>query len=132
MKNSWIRGVAAAIMAAVVLGSVSVAHAGDNKQEKKAAKDGEEYYEGVISAVDFKANTVTVKKDEAGTMTFTSGAKTKFYARQKKEGAALSDFKVGDKVEVWYTVDAGTPTIHALGEKGAHAEHKEKKAEKSK
>jgi|ERR1051326_496611 Cu/Ag efflux protein CusF len=132
MKNGRIRGVAAAVVAAVVLSSACTAHANDNKLEKKAAKEGEQYYDGVISAVDFKANTVTVKKENAGTMTFTSGANAKFYARQKKEGAALTDFKVGDKVEVWYVVDNGTPTLHTLGEKGARAEHKEKKAEKGK
>src|SRR5690242_4240759 len=115
MTNGWIRGVAAAVAAAVVLGSVSIAQAGDNKQEKKAAKEGEQYYDGVISAVDFKANTVSVKKENnAGTMTFASGPNARFYAEQKKEGAALSDFKVGDKVEVWYTVDAGTPTLQTL------------------
>lgn len=132
MSKSWYRGVAAAVVAAVVLSSALVAQAGEAKSEKRAAKEGKEYFEGVISSVDFKAKTVTVKKDDAGSMTFATGADAKFYPKQKKEGGALSDFKVGDKVEVWYTVDAGNPTLHTLGEKGARAEHKEKQAVKGK
>jgi hypothetical protein len=133
MNNGWIRSVAAALVAAVVLGLAGVAQANDNKEEKKAAKENEQYFDGVISALDFKVNTVTVKADkDAGSMTFTSATDAKFFARQKKTGVTLSDFKVGDKVEVWYTVDKGTPTFHTLAEKGTHSERKEKKAEKGK
>jgi len=129
MKKSWIRGVAAAVVATAVFGSAFVAQAGDTKEEKKAAKQGEEFFDGEVSAVDFKAGTVTIKKKDAGTMTFTAAQASKFYVKQKKTGAALTDFKVGDKVEVWYTVDKGTPTIHTLAEQGSHAEKKAKKAE---
>lgn len=101
--------------------------AGEGKAEKKAAKEGEQYFEGEISAIDFKAKTVTVK-EKAGSMTFTCADTTKCYAKQKKEGAKLEDFKVGDKVEVLYVVTAGTPTCRRLAEKGSHADKKEKKA----
>src|SRR5690349_11289932 len=105
MRNNWIRGMAAAVVATAVFGSAFVAKAGDIQQEKKAAKKGEEYFDGDVSAVDFKAGTVTVKKKDAGTMTFAAAQASKFYVKQKKEGAGLSDFKVGDKVEVWYAVN---------------------------
>jgi Cu/Ag efflux protein CusF len=104
------------------------AHAGD---EKKAAKKGEQYFDGTISAIDFKARSVTVS-EKAGGMTFTCNDGTRFYAKQKKEGAKLDDFKVGDKVEVLYVVADGTPTVNRLAEKGAHADKKEKREEKQK
>ena len=132
MRKSCMHGVAAAVVAATILGSAFVAQAGENKEEKKAAKEGEEYLSGEISAVDFKANTVSVKKKDAGSMTFQSPASAKYYVKQKKEGATLSDFKVGDKVEVWYVVENGNPTVHRLGEEGAHAEKKARKEEKGK
>jgi len=132
MRNGWIRSVAAVVVAAAVVGSACLAHAGDNKQEKKAAKKGEEYFDGDVSAVDFKAGTVTIKKKDAGTMTFTVEQDSKFYVKQKKTGATLTDFKVGDKVEVWYTVSNGTSTIHTLAEQGSHVQKKEKQADKGK
>lgn len=108
----------------------AVTNAGDNREEKKAAKEGEQYFDGDISAVDFKAGTVTVK-EKAGSMTFTCDSATKFYAKHKKEAAKLEDFKVGDKVEVRYVVVAGTPTCKRLAEAGSRADKKEKKEEKA-
>jgi len=120
-----IRSIVRVVLAVAVAAGVWSAQAGE---EKKAAKEGKQFFEGVISAVDFKAGTVTVK-EKAGTMTFQCTDVTKYYAK-KKEGAALTDFKVGDKVDVQYTVVGGTPTCSRLAEEGSHADKKEKKEHK--
>jgi len=98
-------------------------------EERKAEKRGQEYFGGTISAIDFKAQTVTVKKKD-GVMTFRCASDCKFFAERVKEGAKLSDFKVGDKVEVYYTVANGEALCHRLAEKGSHADKKEKREEK--
>ncbi len=128
--KSWVRGVTVVGLAAAVMSFPLAARAGDAHQEKKAAKEGEEYYQGVVSAVDFKAGTVSVKQKDAGSMTFQAAPGSKYFVKEKKDGAMLTDFKVGNKVEVWYVVDRGTPTIRTLAEEGSHAEHRMKKDSK--
>lgn len=127
MKKGWVGGMAVALVVAAALVAPRMAAAGENKEEKKASKQGEEYFSGEINSIDFKAGTVAVKKKDSGSMTFQSATTTKYYVKQKKEGASMSDFKVGDKVEVWYVVENGTPTIHRLAEEGSHPEKKAKK-----
>ncbi len=129
MIKNWIRGAVALGLAAAVLGVTQTARAGESEGERKAAKEGEQFYGGVINAIDFKAGTVTIKKGDTGTMTFTCPQTAKYYVKTKKTGATLQDFKVGDKVSVYYTVDSGTPTAHELAESGSHAHKKEKKGE---
>jgi Cu/Ag efflux protein CusF len=70
-------------------------------------------YTGIIESIDSKAGTVIVKKDTES-KTFKLGDKTKFSTTDKKE-AALADIKVGDKVTVRYTEDAGVLTAIKIG-----------------
>ena len=98
-------------------------------EERKAEKRGQEYFGGTVSAIDFKAQTVTVKQKD-GSMTFRCASDSKFFVEHVKTGAKLTDFKVGDKVEVYYTVENGQPVCHRLAEKGSHADKKEKRETK--
>lgn len=104
--------------------------AGEKKEEKKAAKRGEQYFGGVISSIDFAGRKVTVAKKDAGSMTFQCTDTTRFFVKQKRDMAALKDFKVGDKVEVYYDEDKGVLLCHRLVEEGAKDEKIEKKLEK--
>jgi Cu/Ag efflux protein CusF len=114
-----------AVVALIGFGAVGPAAAG----ERQAAKRGQLSFEGVISAIDFKARTVTVKKKD-GTMKFQCAEDCKFYVEGVKEGAKLSHFKVGDKVEIYYSEQNGVLLAHRIAEKGAHADEKERREQR--
>ncbi len=75
------------------------------KAEKKEAKAKMKQVTGVVSAVDAKANTITVKKGKKET-TITVDDKTKIMVGKEKK--ALADVKAGDKVTVHYA-EAAAP-----------------------
>lgn len=112
-------------VAAITLAVALPAQAGERKAEKR----GQLSFEGTISAIDFKARTVTVKKKE-GTMKFECAENCKFFVKHVKESAKLSNLKVGDKVEVFYTEEGGSLVAHRIAERGSHADHKEKQQNK--
>ncbi len=75
------------------------------KAEKKEAKAKMKQVTGEVTAVDAKANTLTVKKGKKET-TINVDDKTKIMAGKAKK--ALADVKVGDKVTVHYA-EAAAP-----------------------
>ena len=82
--------------------------------EKKVEKPKHQFFSGAIDAIDAKANTVTIKhKDD--TKTFQCADKCKFVTEDKKPGATLSDFKVGDKVLVSYAEEDGKLVCLKIG-----------------
>ncbi len=70
---------------------------------KKEEKAKMKQVTGEVSAVDAKANTITVKKGKKET-TITVDDKTKIMVGKEKK--ALADVKVGDKVTVHYAAAA--------------------------
>ena len=115
--------IAVAVVALTLIPAVQAA--GEKKEEKK--HPGQQYYDGKISAIDFKAKTVSIAKKE-GSMTFSINDATKCFVEGKKEAAKLDDFKVGDKVNVLYQNVNGTLVASRLAEGGSNADAKEKKA----
>jgi Cu/Ag efflux protein CusF len=83
------------------------------EEAEKAPKPAKHQYTGLIESVDAAAKTVTIKKKEGDTKTFTCAEKCKLSA-QDKEGAELSDFKVGEKVVAFYTEEDGKNMLHKL------------------
>ena len=125
MSNKIVRSLVAVSLAAVAVTLIPAVRAGEKKEEKKHA--GQEYFEGKVSAIDFKAKTVTIAKKE-GNMIFAINDATKCFVEGKKDAAKLDDFKVGDKVNVLYKNVNGTLVASRLAEGGSHADEKEKKA----
>lgn len=100
------------------------------KEEKKAEKKAAaKQITGEVTAVDAKANTITVKSKKAE-VTVTVDDKTKFMPK----GKTMADVKAGEKVMVKYTEAEGKNTAKSVkieAAKKAKAEKKEeKKAEK--
>jgi ribosomal protein S1 len=81
--------------------------------EKKAApaKAAKKQVTGEVTAVDAKANTLTVK-GKAGDVMLSTDDKTKVMAGKDKK--ALADVKVGDKVTVKYTEAEGKNVAHKV------------------
>lgn len=79
---------------------------------------------GDVTAVDTKANTITIK-GKKGDVTVACDAKTKI--KMGKETKTLADIKVGDKVTAKYTETDGKMTAKSIAIKTA-----EKKAEPAK
>ncbi|HUI05956.1 MAG TPA: hypothetical protein VL486_03010 [Verrucomicrobiae bacterium] len=114
------------LMAGVALGEENAEAA---RFQKEAKKQGLMYFEGRISAIDFKANTVTIKKKE-GAMTFTCNDSTKYFIVGQKAEGKLSNFKVEEWARVFYSVKDGTPVATRLWQRGAFADKKERIEEK--
>jgi len=117
--------VAVIALVALALGFCGTANAG----EGKAAKRDQLSFEGTVSAVDLKAGTVTVKKKD-GSMTFQVPAECKIFVERVKTSAKLSHLKVGDKVELYYVAEDGDLVAQRIAERGAQADHKEKREDK--
>ncbi len=92
--------------------------------EKKAAAK-KMHVAGEVSAVDAKANTVTVK-GKKGDVTISVDDKTKFAPK----GKTIADVKAGEKVKAAYTEADGKNTATMVDIKAAPAKKEEKKAEK--
>jgi len=69
---------------------------------------------GTITALDAAKGSVTVKNKKDVEVTFVVTDKSKI-ATADKAVATLADLKVGDKVKVAYTEDAGTNTATKIG-----------------
>ncbi len=98
--------------------------------EKKAAKKKVMHRQvtGEVTAVDAKANTVTVKGKKAE-VTVTVDEKTKFMPK----GKTIADVTAGEKVMVKYTEAEGVNTAKSIKIEAKKAEKKKaKKAEKKK
>lgn len=97
--------------------------------EKKAAKKKVMHKQitGEVTAVDAKANTVTVKSKKAE-VTVTVDDKTKFMPK----GKTIADVTAGEKVMVKYTEAEGVNTAKSIKIEAKKAAKKAKKAEKKK
>ena len=83
------------------------------EETEKAPKPSKHQYTGLIESVDTTAKTVTIKKKEGDVRTFACAEKCKFNLKDK-QGAELSDFKVGEKVTAFYTEENGKNMLHKL------------------
>jgi len=112
------------------------APAAEKKEAAPAKKSAPKQATGEVTAIDAKANTITVKAKK-GDVTVGTDDKTKVMPK----GKAIADVKVGDKVKVVYTEADGkntakSVTIMPAPKKAAPAAEKkaapaaEKKAEK--
>jgi hypothetical protein len=95
----------------------------EKKAEKK--KVAHKQITGEVTAVDAKANTVTVKSKKAE-VTVTVDEKTKFMPK----GKTIADVTAGEKVMVKYTEAEGANTAKSIKIEAKKAEKKAKKAEK--
>jgi hypothetical protein len=124
MSKQWLRAVTTLSIAAIALAFAAPVRGQEAaaKPEKMAPK----HFTGVIQSADATAGVV-VKNNKDVTKTFKVGDKTKYSTADKKE-AALADLKVGEKVTVAYTEEAGVLTAHKIGVPES-AKKKEKNAE---
>ena len=95
----------AAVAVALVFALPSFAQDAKTKAEKPTHHD----FTGTITAVDAAKNTVTVKNKD-GEKTFVVTDKSKITTADKNVPATLADLKVGEKVKVTFTDNAGTLT----------------------
>jgi Cu/Ag efflux protein CusF len=110
MSRSVARSVFIAAVAALALAFSQPAR---GEETEKAPKPSKHQYTGLIESVDASARTVTIKKKEGDVKTFTCAEKCKL-SMKNKEGAELSDFKVGEKVVAFYTEEGGKNMLHKL------------------
>lgn len=111
MSKYLLRSAMAVSLAAVALAFAVPARAEEKapKAEKPKAHD----FTGTIESTDAAAGTVTVKNRKDETKTFTCDAACKYRTNDKKD-AAMSDFKVGDKVRISYTEEDGKMVCHRM------------------
>jgi Cu/Ag efflux protein CusF len=114
MSKHLLRAAMILSITAVAL-TASVRAQDTNAPAAKPAKPERKQFTGVIESIDAKAETVIVKKGTTSD-TFKIGEKTKYATVDKTKDAALTDIKVGDKVTVYYTLDAsGVMMAHKIG-----------------
>jgi Cu/Ag efflux protein CusF len=92
-----------------------------------APKPRPRHFTGLVESIDSTAGTAIVKKDTES-KTFKIGEKTKYSTLDKKD-ATVADIKVGDKVTVAFTEDAGVLTAVKIGPTDT-AKRKEKEEKK--
>ena len=107
-------------LTAVSFAAEKAAAPAEKKAEKKVAH---KQVTGEVTAVDAKANTITVKGKKAD-VTVNVDDKTKFAPK----GKTIADVKAGEKVMVKYTEAEGKNTAKSVKIEGA--KKAEKKAEK--
>ena len=94
-----------AAVAALAL-AIAVPAKAEEKAAKAAAKAPEQHQvTGTIEKIE--ADSVTVKNNKGELTVVVTDAKTKIATADKKEGAALADLKVSDKVLARYVVQDG-------------------------
>lgn len=86
-------------IAVAMSGTAFAAEGAKPKKSAAAEKAKTHQLTGEITALDAAAGTLTVKGKD-GDKSFKTDAATKVATADKKEGAALADLKVGDKVLV--------------------------------
>jgi len=94
---------------ALTLALPSFAEDAAPKKENKVAAGGHDFT-GAITAVDAAKGTVTIKGHKDVEKTFTIAETTKIVTTDKAV-ATLADLKVGEKVKVAYTEEAGKITV---------------------
>ena len=127
MSRHLLRTTMALGIAALALSFAAPVRAADEAAPAptKAEKPRPRQFTGIVESIDAKAGSVIVKKDTKSE-SFKIGEKTKYSTLDKKE-AAVTDIKVGDKVTVWYTEDAGVMTaVKIAPPKSAVKKEKEK------
>ena len=87
-------------------------------------------FHGSITAIDTNALTVVVKSKEKGSLTLTVSKDSMLFVKQKKSGATLSDFKVGDEVKALYRQNGTALACDSLWQPGSNPREKEHKIEK--
>ena len=112
MSKHWFRAVTTLGIVAVALAFAAPAR-GEEPAAAKPEKAAPKHFTGVIQSADATAGVV-VKNNKDVSKTFKVSDKTKYSTADKKE-AALADLKVGEKVTVAYTEDAGVLTAHKIG-----------------
>jgi len=83
------------------------------EETEKAPKPSKHQYTGLIESVDLAAKTVTIRKKEGDSKTFTCAQKCKLSAKDKA-AAELSDFPIGEKVTAVYTEEDGKNLLHKM------------------
>ncbi|HUI08082.1 MAG TPA: hypothetical protein VL486_13870 [Verrucomicrobiae bacterium] len=106
------------VVRSILFGTVAIVALAFNlpargEEAEKAPKPSKHQYTGLIESVDAAAKTVTIKKREGDAKTFTCAEKCKLSTKDK-QGAELSDFKVGEKVVAFYTEEDGKNMLHKL------------------
>ena len=101
----------AAVLSVVALTLALPAFAEDAapKKEVKTAASGHDFT-GAITAVDAAKGTVTIKGHKDVEKTFTVAETTKIVTIEKPV-ATLADLKVGEKIKVAFTEEAGKVTV---------------------
>lgn len=94
----------------------------EKKDAKPAKKAATKQTTGEVTAVDAKANTITVKAKK-GDVTVSADDKTKFMPK----GKTIADVKAGDKVKVTYTEADGKMTAKSVTIMPAAKKKEEKK-----
>jgi Cu/Ag efflux protein CusF len=113
-------------VAVALSSSAFAADQGAAKPEKAAeVKIKTHAFTGEITAVDAKANSLTVKKKDESKTFKTEGAKVRVVG---KEDATLADLKVGDKVLVVSVEENGALVAKKIGPVPAKKPKAEKKA----
>jgi Cu/Ag efflux protein CusF len=115
-------------LAGAILGLVQTTRAEDTT--KKSDKPKKTQATGEITAVDAKANTVTIKHKTAS-MTFTLAPDVKFGSGGENVNLNLSNLKVGDKVTIHYSEDGGKMIAHKIGQVDVSAKKASKDEKKA-
>lgn len=126
MSRHLLRTAMAMSIAALAFSFTGPVRAADTNAPTTAAtpKPRPRHFTGLIESIDSKAGTAIVKKD-AESKTFKINDKTRYSTLDKKD-ATVADIKMGDKVTVAFTEDAGVLTAVRIGPTDT-AKKKEKK-----
>ena len=101
-------------VAALALSFTGLMQAQETNAPAPPPKPRPQQWTGEVASIDAKAGTVIVKKGSES-KTFKISDKTRYSTVEKPKGATLVDIKVGDKVTVYYTEEAGALTAHSIG-----------------
>ena len=112
---------------AVTFAAEKAAAPAEKKEAAPAKKAAKKQVTGEVTAVDAKANTLTVK-GKKGDVTVSTDDKTKVAAGKNKK--TLADVKVGDKVEVKFTEADGKNTASHVSISAAPAKKEAAPAKK--
>ena len=113
MRKHIVRMIAVLSVVAVALTFVGVVRAQEGAAAPKAAKPAKTpSAAGVITAVDAKAGTLSIKKSDDTVLNFTIAKDCKVTTAKD---ATVADLKVGDKVVVGYSEEAGAMVAKKIG-----------------
>ena len=112
MRKHLVRMIATLSVVAVALTFAGVVRAQEAAPKAKAPKTHSA--NGEITALDAKAGTLSIKKHDETVETFMIAKDCKVSTADKKD-ATVADLKVGDKVTVAYTGEAGAMVAQKIG-----------------